>query len=153
MLGRRSLYKGRRLCGRTDWPNPGPKFLEPCFQVLRINSLVGHIDFALCNHFHDSLIGNLVTPSHDRGGLDATDRSIKGGSPGSKWAIVSFESQGTPAVLTKEREDGACKCPLATPMLPSILNGTLSGYGLLQSCWPMDSPCSHTMGAEGSTAW
>lgn len=40
------------------------------------------------------LVGNLVATSHDRGGLDATGRAIKGGGPGSEWAIVPFENQG-----------------------------------------------------------
>lgn len=40
------------------------------------------------------LVGNLVIISYDRGGLDAKGRAIKGGSPGSKQAVVPFESQG-----------------------------------------------------------
>lgn len=139
-LGRGSLYKGRGLCGRTCWPNPGPKILVPCFSVLCMNSLVGGIDLALCDHSHDSLVGTLVTTSYDRGFPDATGRAIKGDGSGSGWAIVPFGSHGAQVVLIKARDGGACRCPLPTPMLHSILNGTLSGYGLLQNCWPLSNP-------------
>ena len=59
-----------------------------------VNSLVGCIDLALCEHFLIHLVGNLVIIRYDRGGLHATGRAIRGGSPGTKWAIVPFESQG-----------------------------------------------------------